>query len=851
MLITFECSKCQTHLEIDAASVGKQVVCPRCQAAQEVPKQGVGPGTTVGGFKIERLLGKGGMGEVYLARQVSLDRGVALKILPAEMSADKANAANFLQEMRLLARLEHPNIVTAYEAGEDCGVLFLAMAFIRGESLEVRLRTAGALAEKEALSITLKLAMALSYAWTQHQLLHQDLKPGNILLDASGEPKLVDLGVTPHYMSPEQLAGTGKIDFRSDMFSLGATLYHMVTGKVPFEGRAVSPLPNAAPVAPLPDPRAVNPALSENLALLLGHMLARQPQCRYESWDALVADIRNVIAGKPPAKASLPPGESLVAVKASGRAPKRVKVGPGADAAAPRSRPATRVQPAAREPSNSALPIVLVVVGILVLTAIFLLFASQSARQREELEAARAAAAAAAAATAPQGTRTAPAAGPGSGEPSPLSSFHKPSAPGAGGAKTPQQRGTDRVIEKLRSAAEKKLAEGDPKGALDLIENYTGPYVVETASMRADMAQALRGKAGVDTGPSEAERAESAKAAFRKLADDVAAALLGGDFAAATNRLQAASGDPALSPVSGSVVAARDLVGVAGAFPERILASFERDRSREVELILKDGRTGRFVILGREGDGIRAQRIGPGRAVEMTLSLADMGVKEEIRRLGDDQTPEFAVMRGLVAAGHENWTAAGQYFAEAKDPIAAALRRAVTGRAGDSQEAAEREALARILETAGAPADLSQPTNIVASISGRSFPSNRVAQIQAAAAQFQKQYGQTKTGTEFGGVIDALLTVSAAEPSASAPNRPRLKEASKAAMDKALVELHKGNPGVRWLEKSCEVKEGAIILSLAGNPDLKDIAALAGQPITDLDLTDTAVRDLGPLADVA
>jgi len=86
----------------------------------------------VGGFKIERLLGKAVWAEFYLARQVSLDRGVALKILPAEMSADKANAANFLQEMRLLARWKHPNIVTAYEAGEDCGVLFLAMAFIRG-----------------------------------------------------------------------------------------------------------------------------------------------------------------------------------------------------------------------------------------------------------------------------------------------------------------------------------------------------------------------------------------------------------------------------------------------------------------------------------------------------------------------------------------------------------------------------------------------------------------------------------------------------------------------------------------------------------------------------------------------
>ena len=135
MLITFKCTECQTSLEVDTSATGSEVECPQCGAAQVVPRTKLGPGTTVGGFRIKRLLGKGGMGEVYLARQLSMDRDVALKILPTSLTMDEEAVARFLQEVRMAARLEHPNIVTAHEAGEDSGVYYLAMSYVKGDTL--------------------------------------------------------------------------------------------------------------------------------------------------------------------------------------------------------------------------------------------------------------------------------------------------------------------------------------------------------------------------------------------------------------------------------------------------------------------------------------------------------------------------------------------------------------------------------------------------------------------------------------------------------------------------------------------------------------------------------------------
>ena len=237
-----------------------------------VPESRVDIGSTLAGFRLEQRIGKGGMGEVYLARQLSVDRKVAVKILPPNFAEDQQAVQRFLHEGRLAARLDHANIVTVHEAGEDNGNYYLAMAYVEGESLDRRLQRDGMLPERQGMAIVRAVADALGYAWDEFQLLHRDLKPANIMLDRRGRVFLMDLGLakslgedhrmtmsgailgTPQYMSPEQAQSLSSLGVPSDVYSLGATLYHLVVGTPPFTGDSVFQILNQHVNTPLPPP---------------------------------------------------------------------------------------------------------------------------------------------------------------------------------------------------------------------------------------------------------------------------------------------------------------------------------------------------------------------------------------------------------------------------------------------------------------------------------------------------------------------------------------------------------------------------------------------------------------------
>ena len=183
-------------LEAGAETAGSAVTCPHCSASIKVPAARPGPGTTIGGFKIKKLIARGGMGEVYLAEQLSLGRDVALKVLPPHFKSDAETVKRFLAEVRTAAKLQHPNLVTVYEAGQDQGIYFLAMAYIEGETLDDVLHKRGPLPEAQALEIAQELGSALSSAWDAHRLIHCDVKPANIMLDRTGKPHLMDMGLS-------------------------------------------------------------------------------------------------------------------------------------------------------------------------------------------------------------------------------------------------------------------------------------------------------------------------------------------------------------------------------------------------------------------------------------------------------------------------------------------------------------------------------------------------------------------------------------------------------------------------------------------------------------------------------
>ena len=270
-------------------------------------------GTTLAGYRVERLLGHGAMGAVYLARDEHLDRPVALKLLPRELASDQRFRDRFLRESRLAATLEHGSIVTVYSAGEADGLLYLAMRFVDGGDLSDLIEGEGRLEPDRALDVVDQVGGALDAAHGRG-LIHRDVKPGNILL--SGERVyLSDFGLAKHastvnslsrdspfsgtidYMAPEQIQG-GAVDGRCDVYALGCVLFEALAGRPPFERETDVAVVFAHLKEPPPLLSALRPDIPEALDAVIGQALAKKPDDRYQTCAELVAAARGAIGGR-------------------------------------------------------------------------------------------------------------------------------------------------------------------------------------------------------------------------------------------------------------------------------------------------------------------------------------------------------------------------------------------------------------------------------------------------------------------------------------------------------------------------------------------------------------------------
>ena len=282
---------------------------------QEMRKRGAT--MRFGGFEILGKLGEGGMGSVYKARQLALDRVVALKTLRREFSADSDFLQRFEREAKLAAQVQHPNALQVYGTGEVDGVYYMAMEYVDGATVS-RMLADGPMGERRALGIVRGVASALAVAHDQG-IVHRDIKPDNIMVTREGVPKLMDLGIarqygggdsitrtgavvgTPHYMSPEQCEGKADLDARSDIYSLGATLFHMVCGRYLYDGETTQAIMRQHIDAPLPDPKSLNPDLSDGIVDLLRRMLAKRPEDRPRDCAELLATIEpEALQGREP-----------------------------------------------------------------------------------------------------------------------------------------------------------------------------------------------------------------------------------------------------------------------------------------------------------------------------------------------------------------------------------------------------------------------------------------------------------------------------------------------------------------------------------------------------------------------
>ena len=256
-----------------------------------------------GRYSIDRELGRGGSAIVYLAREVHLDRLVAIKLLPPDKAADATLRERFLREARLAAKLSHPNIIPIHSVEDSAGFVFFVMSYIDGETLANRVRTRGPLPSGEGSRVLREVAWALAYAHGQG-LVHRDVKPDNILLEAyTGRVLVADFGIagaagaaegavagTPEFMSPEAVLGK-HVDHRSDLYALGATAYFLFSGRLPFEGRSATEI-LAKQVTESPPPlSSLGVTVSRKVTVIVDRCLAKNPEDRPESGQALAEQL--------------------------------------------------------------------------------------------------------------------------------------------------------------------------------------------------------------------------------------------------------------------------------------------------------------------------------------------------------------------------------------------------------------------------------------------------------------------------------------------------------------------------------------------------------------------------------
>jgi eukaryotic-like serine/threonine-protein kinase len=326
-------------------------------------------GRRFGAYDVLEVLGSGGMGKVYRAKNLTLDRVVALKTLADQHSKDDGYVQRFLKEARAAARLNHPNIVQIYDFGCEQGTYYLAMEYVDGPSLRALLRQ-GRIGERDAVLLVRHAVAALAIAHAQG-IVHRDIKPDNLMLTARRDRlKLVDLGIakrtdedqgltqtgqavgTPHYISPEQIRGVRDIDARADIYSLGATFFQLLTGHAPYEGTSGALVMTMHLTQPLPDPRAFVKDLSEGVCRILRKMMAKDRDERYPDVHALDRDLYRLQIGETPEPQE--PTASAIATFVSEERPNpRSGVPPSAPAPAPPSAPAPATPPS---PATSSAP---------------------------------------------------------------------------------------------------------------------------------------------------------------------------------------------------------------------------------------------------------------------------------------------------------------------------------------------------------------------------------------------------------------------------------------------------------------------------------------------------------------
>jgi hypothetical protein len=705
------------HCGSDVAQAAQEGVCPNCgHALLPGRAEGIPVGTTLGEFRIERRLGGGGMGEVFLATQLTLDRKVALKVLPESITRDPERLADFRQEMRNLAKLDHPNVATAFTAGEHQGTHFLAMAYVDGEDLAQRLEREGPLPEGEALDGALKVAEALKHAWDRHQLLHRDVKPGNIMIDQEGTVKLMDMGLsktlyedlgvsrggtivgTPNYMSPELARGESAVGVAADIYALGVTLHHLLTGQLPFAADTPEQVLDAVLAQALPSVPELRPDVSKLAADLVARLTAKDPACRYPGWDEVIRDLQRALrGGDRPAPVEKAPGERM----------RRVRRSTG-EIAASHARERARQTRTRRRRRVTAVLATLAAAAAVGGGGAYLHRARQATDQaegrarvaEEEKVSAEERAAALEAEAEAKSVEAAVA----------RALVHADVDTALAGilalrdeVKDPdlvqtltettwqlEARIEDEVQAALSEMDDRSQAlwdTGDYQAAAEVFSAYQGPHAERTRAARE-----ARAAGTLEAGrQAEATRRANAEVWYADAQANILGYLLNGRSDEAVAEAEALLRKDLTPEVEARGTALMDMVYAVERMPSLVLGAYAKYLGRETTVYFRDGKQ-RVEILEVGHDRVRAVYHGPQGDVPREFGIEDLGLREKVVRLGRTRRADLDVIRGLLAYRGGRDESARRYLQLADHELAGLLLVAMEQRESDTapEKAGER-----------------------------------------------------------------------------------------------------------------------------------------------------------------
>lgn len=743
----------------------------------------------IAGFEILEKVGEGGMATVWKARQLSLDRIVAIKVLSSRLACDPRDLDRFQAEAKAAARLKHPGIVQVYDAGTDGGLYYFVMEFVGGYTLGDWVRRKGRLPEREALAVADCVADALGYAWETQRIIHCDIKPDNIMVDTDGTVKVADLGLartlaaitrvdrpdevvgTPAYMAPEQVRGDAEQDFRTDIYALGATLYHLLTGHLLFEGQPDQKVLELQISGTVEDPCDQFSGLSNTVCWLMEKLLAKAPDDRYRSWAELRADLQRVQKGIYPLH-RLPEGSASTLRRSRHRTI--------SDAHA--SRPSSPVvYPADEKPRGSRVSGALLAAGV----AIAIIGVAWWMVSRPVVSPSPSPLASPSAAP-PEPTRPSPPASPHKahdardlyayaqrweqehpGDFDRAISYYQqvlreaPDSPEAQNAKEhirslqkERAQAIARLLDDLKQQADRLVAEGRLEQAAQVYETYKGPLATETRAARLETADALR-KDALEQQRREAESRQRRDKRYEETCERIATTLLSQGISPAQTELAQALSDPELTPHTTSLTRLLDYLTESPRWAdEAILKSLRDQIGREVVVQTTTGEKRFTVVQVADGKISGQQRMALGGAEasrDYVLTLADLTLAERLKRLPASPTEAGALMQGLWAFHMREYAVAKANFERVPAPLGKYLVAALDKEAAKVRDQEAEQALAALLKRAGL-----DPGPFHAETWAQAVRTSRLRLNPSDLAEYRSRYGSTDFARRAASVLVVL-----------------------------------------------------------------------------------------------